>query len=58
MPSLPASSGVPLRRTDPRRVFLISLPKITLGPRKREFLVYFAGALVRSAGPPWAGRLV
>ncbi|GAA6001361.1 Vps68p [Rhodotorula paludigena] len=45
MPSLPASSGVPLRRTDPRRVFLISLPKITLGPRKREFLVYFAGAL-------------
>ncbi|GAA5889959.1 hypothetical protein JCM8208_001181 [Rhodotorula glutinis] len=49
MPTLQSSSGVPLRRSDPRRVFLISCPgwlKLpALGPRKREFLVYFAGAL-------------
>ncbi|BGP38974.1 Vacuolar protein sorting-associated protein 68 [Rhodotorula kratochvilovae] len=49
MPQLPSSSGVPLRRTDPRRVFLVSCPGWlrlpALGPRKREFLVYFAGAL-------------
>ncbi|GAA5894921.1 hypothetical protein JCM6882_008245 [Rhodosporidiobolus microsporus] len=44
MPSM-ASSSLPLRSGDPRRVFLINLPKISLGPRKREFLVYFAGAL-------------
>ncbi|BGP14981.1 hypothetical protein JCM10213_007215 [Rhodosporidiobolus nylandii] len=44
MPSL-ASTKLPLRSTDPRRVCLISLPKVNLGPRKREFLVYFAGAL-------------
>ncbi|GAA5868165.1 hypothetical protein JCM8547_003365 [Rhodosporidiobolus lusitaniae] len=44
MPSM-ASSSLPLRSGDPRRVCLISLPKISLGPRKREFLVYFAGAL-------------
>ncbi|KAM0755049.1 UPF0220-domain-containing protein [Meredithblackwellia eburnea MCA 4105] len=39
------SSSVPLRRHDPRRVCLISLPTISLGPRKREFLVYLSGAL-------------
>ncbi|GAA5821906.1 hypothetical protein JCM11251_004772 [Rhodosporidiobolus azoricus] len=39
------ASSLPLRSGDPRRVFLINLPKINLGPRKREFLVYFAGAL-------------
>ncbi|GAA5986426.1 hypothetical protein JCM11641_000995 [Rhodosporidiobolus odoratus] len=44
MPAL-GSTNLPLRSTDPRRVCLISLPKVHLGPRKREFLVYFAGAL-------------
>ncbi|GAA6029778.1 hypothetical protein JCM8097_001045 [Rhodosporidiobolus ruineniae] len=44
MPSMTTSS-LPLRTADPRRVCLISLPKLHLGPRKREFLVYFAGAL-------------
>lgn len=44
MPS--ASSNLPLRSSDPRRVCLIRLPKLNLGPRKREFLVYLAGALV------------
>ncbi|SCZ98669.1 BZ3500_MvSof-1268-A1-R1_Chr7-1g09236 [Microbotryum saponariae] len=39
------SSSVPMRRHDPRRVCLISMPKIALGPRKREYLVYFSGAL-------------
>lgn len=38
-------SSAPLSRHDPRRVCLISLPTISLGPRKREFLVYFSGAL-------------
>ncbi|GAA97549.1 uncharacterized protein L969DRAFT_42600 [Mixia osmundae IAM 14324] len=37
--SLPRSSY------DPRRVCLISLPRITLGPKKREFGVYASGAL-------------
>ncbi|KAI5481164.1 hypothetical protein MNV49_005599 [Pseudohyphozyma bogoriensis] len=38
--------AVPLRRADPRRVCLISLPKINLaGPRTREVLVYLSGAL-------------
>ncbi|SCV70906.1 BQ2448_3668 [Microbotryum intermedium] len=40
------SSSVPMRRHDPRRVCLVSLPKVALGPRKREYLVYFSGALV------------
>ncbi|GAA5892849.1 Vps68p [Sporobolomyces salmoneus] len=40
-----AHSSLPLRSGDPRRVCLIRLPKLHLGPRKREFLVYFAGAL-------------
>ncbi|ORY91664.1 hypothetical protein BCR35DRAFT_298918 [Leucosporidium creatinivorum] len=40
-----STASRPLRRTDPRRVCLISLPKVSLGPRKREFLVYFSGAL-------------
>ncbi|GAA5871401.1 hypothetical protein JCM5296_006137 [Sporobolomyces johnsonii] len=40
-----ATASLPLRRGDPRRVCLIRLPNIALGPRKREFLVYFAGAL-------------
>ncbi|SGY79555.1 BQ5605_C008g05162 [Microbotryum silenes-dioicae] len=39
------SSSVPMRRHDPRRVCLISMPKMALGPRKREYLVYFSGAL-------------
>ncbi|GAA5880757.1 hypothetical protein JCM16303_004340 [Sporobolomyces ruberrimus] len=38
-------SSLPLRSADPRRVCLIRLPKLHLGPRKREFLVYLAGAL-------------
>ncbi|KAK4055738.1 Vacuolar protein sorting-associated protein 68 [Microbotryomycetes sp. JL201] len=40
-----STASRPLRRTDPRRVCLVHLPKISLGPRKREFLVYFSGAL-------------
>ncbi|GAA6023078.1 hypothetical protein JCM10207_007712 [Rhodosporidiobolus poonsookiae] len=44
MPSM-VSNNLPLRSGDPRRVCLIQLPKISLGPKKREFLVYFAGAL-------------
>ncbi|GAA5965775.1 hypothetical protein JCM3765_007343 [Sporobolomyces pararoseus] len=40
-----AHSSLPLRSGDPRRVCLIRLPKLHLGPRKREFLVYLAGAL-------------
>lgn len=51
MPQLANSSGVPLRRSDPRRVFLVSCPSWlklpALGPRKREYLVYFSGFLVR-----------
>merc|ERR1712093_595652 len=49
MPQLANSSGVPLRRSDPRRVFLVSCPSWlklpALGPRKREYLVYFSGFL-------------
>jgi hypothetical protein len=48
---MPASSSLPMRSGDPRRVFLLRLPKISLGPRKREFLVYFAGALVSRRRP-------
>jgi len=34
-----------MRASDPRRVCLIHLPKVSLGPRKREILVYLSGAL-------------
>lgn len=39
---------------DPRRVCLVSLPKLHLGPRKREAGVYLSGALFAAgcAYPP------
>lgn len=39
-----------------RRVCLISLPALTLGPRKRQMLVHLSGALVRPLSRPSARR--
>jgi hypothetical protein len=44
MPS--ATSSLPMRSSDPRRVLLIRCPSIRLGEKQRPMLVYLAGALV------------
>ena len=48
--------SVPLRASDPRRVFRIPMPSISLGPRKRELLVYLSGALVGRSPFLWPFR--
>jgi hypothetical protein len=49
--SLCRSMSLPRGTYDPRRVCLVSFPKIDLGPRKREWGVYLSGALVRTRLP-------
>ncbi|KAH8915941.1 UPF0220-domain-containing protein [Atractiella rhizophila] len=42
---MPPPTSVPHHSYDPRRVCIIRFPKLNLGPRKREILVYLAGGL-------------
>ena len=44
-----ATSSLPMRSSDPRRVLLIRCPSIRLGEKQRPMLVYLAGALVSRA---------
>lgn len=41
-----ATSSLPMRSSDPRRVLLVRCPSIRLGEKQRPALVYLAGALV------------